>query len=63
MHSVVRHHMMGHYGSGVHHMVGDWVVRDRVVGDDMVGSNMRMVNCVTMMTMVHHVGGDVGSRG
>ena len=54
---MVRHNMVWHYWSVVHSMVGH-----RVVGD-MVGSNMRMVNCVTMMTMVHHVGGDVGSRG
>ena len=65
-------HGMGNHGMGNHGSMMSQMVRDRVVGHNMVrqrvmGSNMRMVNCVSqarmMMTMVHHVGGDVGSRG
>ena len=76
MHSVVGHrvdNMVGQHRSLVHGMVSDYwgvvygMVGHRVVRNDMVGSNMRMVNCVSqarmMMTMVHHVGGDVSSRG
>ena len=45
-------------------MVGDyWGMGKDMVGDRVVGYEVRVVNCVTMVTMVHHVGGDVGSRG
>ena len=72
MHSVVGHrvdNMVGQHRSLVHGMVSDYwgvvygMVGHRVVRNDMVGSNMRMVNCREMMTVVHHVGGDVGGGG